>query len=257
MAYLRDTVFVLRNEPYHEKDAWVSLYGQTHGKIIAIAKGARAWDAKQRGHLEPFSCAEVMIAKGAAFDRVAVAQSQGASFCFSADLGMLAVAGGIVDLVDRLTHPEVGDERVFHLLAETWVALGQLQGAFSVERGRLLVSVVSGRLLHVLGYRLDFDACARCRRPVVGTAFGSAEAGGLICQECRHASSAWDEPLFLSEPALKLLRFFDASPLEKVFHVTAPTAVFQEINRLMEAFVKVAPASVAPHAFRTLEGILA
>src|SRR6266567_7926085 len=74
MPYLRDRVIVLSKEPFREQDRRYVMYGQEHGLLIAVARGASVKSSKQAGHLEPFCTSDVMIAKGSAFDKLAVAK---------------------------------------------------------------------------------------------------------------------------------------------------------------------------------------
>src|SRR6516164_59157 len=87
MPYLRDTVYVLRTEPFREHDAWISMYGREHGKLEAVARGFRNAKAKQHGHLEPLTKTEVMIAVGASVDKLAVAHAVGAQTDLRSRLG--------------------------------------------------------------------------------------------------------------------------------------------------------------------------
>ena len=73
MPYIRDRVIVLRSESFREHDRRIVMFGLGHGLLSAVARGASAQQAKQGGHIVPFSEAEVLIAKGAAFDKLAVA----------------------------------------------------------------------------------------------------------------------------------------------------------------------------------------
>src|SRR5260221_1125377 len=109
MPYLRDRVIVLKKEPYREQDRRYVMYGREHGLIVAVARGASIPRSKQAGHLEPFSEADVMIAKGVAFDKLAVAKHVGAIH----ELPLLAgyvVCGAFSDLMIRLVRPGIADE---------------------------------------------------------------------------------------------------------------------------------------------------
>lgn len=156
MSYIRDTVIVLKNEPYREHDAWVVMYGRTNGKMEAVARGARRWEAKHRGHIEPFSEVEVMIAKGAAFDKLAVARLVRPRHLLRAELTRLTVAGAFFDLTEQLTRPGMNDPSVYDLLCETLDVL-EAASSLSPDRSRFLLAAASLKLMDALGYAPDFS----------------------------------------------------------------------------------------------------
>lgn len=198
MPYLRDTAYVLKSEPYREHDAWITLYGREHGKLEAVARGARSWRAKQRGHLEPLAKADVMIAIGASFDKLAVARTLGAQTDLRSGLGAVTMFGAFCDLVDRLTRPGVADPDIFDLLDELVAAWRGAIREPSPERARFLYAAASLRLLSSLGYDPAFDDTA------------------------------------CSDDAVRLLRVLRAAPFGFAISVTASVGVLQETCSIIE-----------------------
>lgn len=153
MPYLRDQVFVLKKEPYREHDRRYYLYGRDHGLLVAVARGASSKKSKQAGHLEPFTVAEVMVAKGASFDKLAVAKMTASYFVPGASyLAGYAVMGSFADLVIKLMRPGVSDERIFDLFHEAGSALAGLPREPSADRSRLILSAATLKLLDLLGF---------------------------------------------------------------------------------------------------------
>ena len=103
MSYTRDRAIVLRAEPFREQDIWLTCYGRWSGKFTAVARGARSLKAKQLGHVEALSEVEVMIAKGSAFDKVAVSRLVEPRTHVRRSLSATVLAGAAVDFIDRLT----------------------------------------------------------------------------------------------------------------------------------------------------------
>ncbi len=220
MAYLRDTVFILRSEPYRERDAWITMYGKGHGKLEAVARGVRSWKAKQHGHLEPLTKADVMVAKGASFDKLAVAHAVSAQTDLRGQLGAMAMLGSFADLVDQLTHPGLADADVFHLLDELHTAWRQVVREPSPERTRLLYAAASLRLLGLLGYAPDFDQ------------------------------------LNLNHETRKFLEVMDGSPLLFSLSVTASPAAFNAVSRVVETALESTPLRQKPHGPLTIASLL-
>ena len=154
MSYLRDRVIILKKEPFREQDRRYVMYGRTHGLLSAVARGASVSRSKQAGHLELFSVSEVMIAKGAAFDKLAVARGLERIDLYATNggLGGAVICGAFADLVIRLTRPGIADEGLFELLYDTMKTFGSLPEHPSQERARFLYASATLRLLDVLGY---------------------------------------------------------------------------------------------------------
>jgi DNA repair protein RecO (recombination protein O) len=220
MPYLRDTAYVLKSEPYREHDAWVTLYGREHGKLEAVARGIRSWNAKQRGHLEPLTRVDVMIAKGASFDKLAVAHTDRAQTDLRLHLGAMATLGPFAHLVDRLTRPGVADAEIFDLLEEFSRAWRQTSRSPSPDRARLLYAAAGARLLSLLGYEPSFVRAD------------------------------------VSDEARKLLRLLTDAPLVFVMSVTAAAPVFQEASTQIEAALEQTPLAERPHGPNTIAALL-
>jgi len=220
MPYLRDTVYILRSEPYREHDAWISMYGREHGKMEAVARGVRNWHAKQHGHLEPLTKADVMIAVGASIDKLAVAHAVSAQTDLRRNLPAMAMLGAFADLLDGLTRPGVSDPELFDLMDELAHAWRSSQREPSAERTRLLYAAASSKLLTSLGYGGEFETA------------------------------------HLSDEAHKLLSVLPELPLAFALSVTAPGSVFNEVSSVVEHALDDAPLHDRPHGPNTIAAFL-
>ncbi len=68
MASYKTRAISLRTAPFAEADKLVTLFTRDHGRIRAIAKGARRVPSRLGGRVEPFTYAEYFIAKGRSLD---------------------------------------------------------------------------------------------------------------------------------------------------------------------------------------------
>ncbi len=220
MAYIRDQVFVLKTAPFREHDVWVSMYGREHGKMEAVARGIRSWRAKQRGHLEPLTLVDVMVAKGVTFDKLAVAHAVSAQTDLRQRLGAMVMIGSFAHLLDSLTRPGISDPELFYLMEELLGAWRSSQREPTPERTRLLYAAAASKLLHILGY-------------------GPA-----------HETSR------LSDEANKLLAMLPQMPLGLTLSITAPTSVFNEVSAMVEGALEDAPVRDRPHGPATIVSLL-
>jgi hypothetical protein len=175
--------------------------------------------SKQAGHLEPFSEATVMIAKGAAFDKLAVA-SFVHSVQWAADSTQLAsyvLFGAFADLVIRLLRPGISDERIFFLLRETVEAVVHMPTAPSPDRARFLYGAASLRLIDLLGYAPDIDV----------------------------------------HEMAPLLKFMRRAPFADLLRVTATRETLNAAAAFVDDALTHAPLHAEPHGPRTIQAYLA
>jgi DNA repair protein RecO (recombination protein O) len=244
--YLRDTAFVLLAEPYKEQDFWLTLYGERFGKLVGMIRGVRSAHSKQRGHVEPYSKIEVMIAKGAAYDKIAVAQTCASSQALRSSLAGMAIFGSAVAIVARSTESAVANERIFQLLDEMQMLLsGSETGRLSTERSALLLSSFILHFLEAEGYGIDFDQCRVC-----GTSFTkeavwlSLDQGGVLCRTCvTRVPPSLTQGEWLSYPVLQTIRFLRREPFRSVLALSAPRSVLQESAMAVDRLTSLLPRS--------------
>lgn len=236
MPYLRDRAIVLKKEPYREHDRRYFMYGKDHGLLVAVARGSSSPKSKQAGHLEPFSEAEVMVAKGASFDKLAVARMVGSRLGRprSVDpaetggvtpplLASYAIAGAFSDLVTRLTYPGIADERLFFLIQELLAALGAMPQEPTPDRGRLMLSAATLKLLDILGFA-----------PVI------------------RGSEANTTPV----QSLALAAFLRQAPLVDIWRLTGQVETFRATSGFVEEALKTTHLDVEPRGSSAVVALL-
>lgn len=217
MPYLRDRVIVLKKEPFRESDRRYTLYGREYGLLHAVARGSSSPSSKQAGHLEPFSEIEVMIAKGSAFDKLAVARSVGKPRPADIYLAGLAILGSFHELVILLTRPGIKDEQILNLLLELRQICFSLPAEPSPERSRFLYAAATLKLLDLTGFA---------------------------------------PPLDITDAFAPLLSFVRRSSLSDVLRVTTTTTMLNETSAWIEEALRHTPLLEAPKGPRTIRSLL-
>lgn len=218
---MRDRAIILKTTPFREEDAWIVAYGHTQGKMEAIARGVRRLSAKHVGHLQPFAEVELMIAKGAEYDKVAVARMVHPRPAIRQSLSAMGTLGASVSLIERLTKPGVADDRIFFLcrqLADALVACGT---EFTVSRARLLHAGFALQCLDALGFAPELD-----RLPEV------------------------------SGEAVRVLTFLRERSFPEVLRLTLDRAVLLQATEAIERHALAAALEKEPPGSRSLLGLL-
>jgi DNA repair protein RecO (recombination protein O) len=221
----RTEAIVMRRMNLGEADRLLTLFSPDYGKLRVVAKGVRRPGSRKAGHLEPFTRAQVMLARGRELDIVTQAESLALYPGIRHDLESLGQAAYMVELLDRFTVEEGESRSLYALLAET---LGVLA---SGESSDSLVRYFELRLLDLVGYRPELFRCLSCGDEIRPQAqYFSAGAGGVLCPDCGKSDGSAQA---ISLQALKVLRHFQRSPLGAALAPAISRQVHTELEKVM------------------------
>ncbi len=250
-AYLRDEAFVLSVRPYREADAWISCWTKFHGKQEALATGLRRAKAKHAGHLQPFSCVELVLAEGKWFHRLSIARMtslHGANIRTHAQ--WIGILGSITRLCDEVTVAHLPEEPsgVFAFFLELHALTERFPERFSLDRALFLQAFFLTRFARLIGYGVSVRACVRCgAEPVSCTGF-SLPDGGFFCKRCE--TEQFSPRSFSFKSDLELLRrmmlFLERASFEEVMRVSAPRGMLQDASFLCEGMLQMLPVRQSP-----------
>lgn len=226
----RNEAIVLKRRDYGEADRILTMYTRERGKVGAIAKGVRRITSRLGGHVELFTHASLLLAKGRNLDILTQAQTLDHFRGLRDDLLRTTYAYHVAELVDRFCEEGIASEPIFELLCDSLDAL------CDAEDPALVVRFFELRLLGHLGYRPQFFQCVRCNDPLepLGNHF-DPDSGGVLCPRC--ATSA-DGALPLHEGAFRVLRFLQTRTLATARQVALQRDTRHELERLMHAYIR-------------------
>jgi DNA repair protein RecO len=260
MPYLRDRAIVLRSEAFREHDRRLVLFGQQHGLLEAVARGASAAVSKQGGHMVPFTETDVMLAKGVVFDKLAVARTVRAWPPVRIQLGSLSVAGAFADLFVRMQRPGIVDADAYTLLTELLDALDRLPQEPSVDRARLLYAAATLKLLDRMGFAPPLSACVSCREAFTEQMEGVwllPTDGTFVCPDCeRVLRRAHPTAQPVQTQVLALVRFLRREPLAHMAFLAGDASLFREATGVVSVLLSQAPLPRAPHGDETILALL-
>ena len=172
----RDRGVVLRTAKLGEADRIITIITSGHGKVRAVAKGARRTRSKLAGHVEPLRHVDLQLYRGRGeLDIVTGALTLDRWPTLRSDLDRLGTAMTLAEAVDQSVHDRGDDQVPYQMLIG---ALGRLDRAHS----EMLLPAFLLRLLAHEGTAPMLDGCvvgAGCDdAPIV--AFDPA-GGGVTC----------------------------------------------------------------------------
>ena len=172
---------VLRTTPLRESDLLVVLYTELHGRVTAVARGARRSQRRFAGALSLLVLGRYQLGRR---PRGELWGLDGADVVrewtrLASDVIAVAHASYAAELVDALLPPETPEPAALALLVALWDALDDGGPSPAALRA------VELALLDLAGHRPAIDACAVCGAPdlAAGAVFDPVR-GGAICRAC-------------------------------------------------------------------------
>lgn len=225
---LKVDAVVLRHADWGEADRLLTLYSREHGKLRAIAKGVRKIQSRKAGHLEPFTRATIMLAKGHDLWIVTQAEAIDLYQPIREELQKMGQAAYVVELLDRFTYEEGQNWQLYKLLTETLERLSTGEDDF------ISIRYYEMRLLELLGYRPLLFECAACGEDITArNQFFSADLGGVLCPKCENRGQS-SRPVSLE--ALRFLRHIQRSTYKEARMASPPAAIRQEMEALQNYY---------------------
>lgn len=187
----------MRGRNYGEADRILTIFTTGHGKIDAIAKGARRTKSQLAGRLEFANEVILGMHRGRNLDVIVSAEIENAHWTRIVRPGRFAAANVVVELVDSFCEPGLALPDVYALLTGALAAIGRSDDPMT------LIARFSLRLLAALGLAAPLETCVLCGRPLGESAWLDAEQHGFGCAAC---SVKWRDVLTLDAADLRNLR---------------------------------------------------
>lgn len=225
----RTPAVILRRQDFGEADRLLVILTPEHGKLRAIAKGARKPAARKTGHVELFALVDMLISRGRELHIVAQAETKEPFLPLREDLIRGTYANHLVELLDRFTADQDSGRAEFELLVN---ALGWL--CTDVDP-RLVARYYELALLGLAGFAPSLHQCGVGQEPLEPQdQFFSPPDGGVICPE-HHAGL--DRGMPLSLDALKALRYMQTRPWDAIRVLNLKGSLHRELERVTLAYI--------------------
>lgn len=220
----------LRSTTVGEADLIVTLLTPSHGKLRAMAKGARRPSSKLVGHLEPLTRLELSLAHGRNLDVITQVQSLESFSALKRELEALSKGLYLAELAEGFAAEEMPSQPLYGLLLSALRFLAQYPPA------DLALRHFEINLLRVSGFMPRLYQCAECgKEPAPGRQVFSPHQGGLMCTTCLPKDSY---ALPLSTTALVLLRQLANSSLDSVPRIAAGSSEMGEVSYILSFTLK-------------------
>ncbi|MCS7088911.1 MAG: DNA repair protein RecO [Thermoflexales bacterium] len=225
---------ILRRADFGEADRVLTILTPEHGLKRVLAKGVRRVTSRKAGHLELFARAQLLLARGRQLDLVTQAELLEPHRALREDLQRGALAHYICELAERFASAETDSAALFHLVAETLLALCEAADPLLIARAYEL------HLLTLEGYRPQLFMCALTNQPLEidqeptrTRAWFSPSSGGAVREAClAQARDAIPTP----RVALEALRLMHTRALTALVTQRFSAELHEAIARVLRAY---------------------
>lgn len=227
----RTEALILKRRGFGEADRLLTLLTPVHGKIEAIAKGARKLTSTKTGHVELFTKADMLIHRGRDLDIVTQAEMVQPYLALREDLQRGAYASYVAELTDRFTaaDDQEDDAALFELIEDTFARLCEDADP------RLALRYFELHLLGLTGFKPELQHCVVSREAIQPQdQFFSFAEGGILSPPFAHLGGSLT-PISLN--ALKLLRHMQRSPFSHVKSLNISNALNAEVEKILLGYV--------------------
>ena len=175
---------VLRSIRYGESDRILHIYSETHGRIGAIAKGARKARSRFGGRLEPFFRLELVLYRGRGdLSTVTAAATITPHAKMRGSMKALNAATGGSRAVLRLMPESEQNVPAYNLICRYLSLLEKAVSDGADVDWAVLELAFRMKLLVVAGIEPELFCCASCGSDGRWERF-SSQAGGVVCNDC-------------------------------------------------------------------------
>lgn len=209
MPVYKVEAIVIRRGNLGEADRILTLFTREHGKLAAVAKGARKPRSRFAGRLELFTQLRALLAVGRTLDVVSQVDVIDPFAALRTDLARMGAASFVAELTDRATPDREAQPAIYSALRQ---GLRMIAGSDP----EIAAMWYAAQILSLSGYAPVVDRCVVCGKPVAGSAAFSFALGGSLCGSDRARDPEAVSASAVALAAIGFLREASAAALSRI-----------------------------------------
>lgn len=220
---------MLKSFDYGEADRILTLLTPLVGKVRVLAKGVRRTKSRKGGHLDLFTRASLVMARGRQLDLITQAETIENFRPMREDLWRSSYAHYVAEMAEAFSAEGLANYPLYVLTVQT------LRSLATSDRLAMTVRAFEIQMLSHSGYRPQLQRCLGCDEainPIVNRF--SVKMGGVLCPQCASADSAAPE---ISVGALKVLRNLQANEAALMAVAHIPDGIAREVERRLQEYI--------------------
>lgn len=232
MALLKTSGIVIKQVNYSESDKILTIFTKDHGKISAVAKGARKTKNRFLSCAQLFCYSDFVYYQGSSMAYINQCELRESFYNLRMDLNKLTYSSYIIELINAALEEQEKEEKIFSLLIHT---LNHLANSNKIDLDLILLAFQT-KLMALTGFAPHMDNCVACGKEIKENAKISPKLGGLICHSC-YKNNPYS--LDISEVGIETLLFTLHRPLSQLSELKVHRNIIKQLQKIMNTYVSV------------------
>lgn len=197
------------------------------GKISCVAKGARRPKSALLAGTQIFCFGEFLMYKGANTYHINSVEPIEIFYNIRTDLDKLEYAVHINKIIQDVTDENQNSFYILQLFLNTLYTISETD-----KNRKLILSIFKLRLLCILGFTPNVNACVNCKEKD-GLCFFSIRDNGLKCEACSKQDKSC---IKISNGTLNAIRYTVMAPAKKLFSFDVKDDVLEEFKLVTKLY---------------------
>ena len=224
---LKVEAVIIAPREYGEADRFVRILTLESGKLNTLAKGVRRIQSRKAAHLEPFTHATLVLARGQTFWIITQAETVHAFPLIREDLQKTSEASYVLELADRVSTEGQAEPALYRLVLDTLLRIENSDDTFNAMR------FFEMRFLDVAGFRPELQVCVACKRPIQPEdQYFSTGQGGILCPRCGPLDY---KAVKADVDTLRYLRHFQRSAFRDLEQIIVPEKTRKKMKKILSS----------------------
>ena len=220
---------ILHRTDFGEADRLLAVYTPRYGLLRLLAKGARKPTSRKAGHVEPFTCVSLLVARGRNLDIVSQVEMLEPFRRLRENLELASLSYYVAELITGFTEEGDSNPPLFDLTVATLSRLCEARDP------TLALRFFELRALGLLGYQPQLFLCITCQAQLEPVAnYFYPAAGGVLCP--RHGEG-FPDAVPLALPTFKVLRYMQTHPWDQVGALRIRPETHLDLESVLQSFI--------------------
>lgn len=220
---------VLKTVKLSDSDVLITLFSDRHGKITAVAKGARNAKSKLNASSQLFVYGEYSLSMGSKWNYVNSVEVHDSFYGIREDLVKLSYASYFMELTSFILPENTANLKLFSVLRNALECLKDDKCS-----GNLLKVIYEIKCLDILGYRPETTSCIECGTDTE-LYFMSIEDGGVLCERC---ATNMNKGLKIGKKLSRLMTLLINEDTMKLCHLEINDFYTEKMDILLNNYLK-------------------
>ncbi|MFQ5492665.1 MAG: DNA repair protein RecO [Candidatus Dojkabacteria bacterium] len=234
MRSYRDTGYILKTRPLGEADRLVIVFSKNHGKIEAVAKGARKPLSRKAGNIDLLNLVNFAFHKGKNLDIVTEAELVDDFDVLKRDLPTISEIFYILELLDRFLSVDLDSKLIYKTLQNFLTLMSQ-----SGYKNSALMLGLELKLLDYLGFGPDLTSCLHCGQQLKEDVARIAASKGMAGYLCSEHFNTLDYPeTTVSNTVIKLQRLLLSKSLGLIKSIKINLQLENRVKSIQDSWIR-------------------